>query len=118
MRCVASQLQVRVRSSWVDIYVAGQENWQGSFSYGVATTDAPGILVQAYRHEGASTSAMFLGARNSTTWWFKYNWGGNAGEYYIVRWLEDAGKAGALAKRQGGFPVLDDRDWVGYLRVV
>jgi len=121
MRCVASQLQVQVRSSWVDVYIAGQENWQSSFSFGVATASAPGIPVQAYQHRvgGALADGIFLGAGNSTTWTFKYNWGGNAGEYYIVRWLENPVMLNRVGnvRRQGEFPVLDDRDWVGYLKV-
>jgi hypothetical protein len=62
----------------------------------------------------------FLGAGNSTTWTFKHNWGGNAGEYYILRWVQDPGMVGRVGnlKRQDGFPVIDDRDWVGYLRVM
>jgi hypothetical protein len=49
-------------------------------------------------------------------WAFKSNWGGNAGQYFLVRWLGEDGKE---EKRQAGGdpPVVDDRDWVGYLKV-
>lgn len=55
-----------------------------------------------------------MGAKSSTTWKYKYNWGGNAGEYYILRWLD---KAGMMKKRQD-MPVPDDRDWIGFLKIM
>lgn len=75
--------------------------------------------MQAYQHvvDGKIVDGVFLGAGDSTAWTFKYNWGGNAGEYYILRWLKDSPKTGRMGKRQGEFPVLDDRDWVGFLKV-
>lgn len=122
VRCTASHLQVQVRSSWVNVYIAEQENWQSSFSFGLEESGAPGISVQAYQHvvNDKIVDGAFLGAGNSTTWSFKYNWGGNAGEYYLLRWVKNPTGAGQLKERQEGgeFPVLDDRDWVGYLKVV
>ncbi|KAF2684233.1 hypothetical protein K458DRAFT_487689 [Lentithecium fluviatile CBS 122367] len=124
-----SQLQIQVRSSWVNVYITGQENWQAAFSFGLETSGAPGIPVQAYHHIGADGiegKDVYFGARGRTGWAFKYNWGGNAGEYYLVRWIGEGkgltrrgeGTKEGLEKRQGEFPVLDDRDWVGLLRVV
>lgn len=73
--------------------------------------------MQAYSRDGS----VYLGAegRDETVgleWAFKSNWGGNAGQYYLVRWAGD----GEDKKRQVGGepPVVDDRDWAGYLKVV
>lgn len=53
---------------------------------------------------------------SSTEWAFKHNWGGNAGEYFLVRWRGEVVEEKGKGKRQDP-PVVDDRDWVGYLRV-
>jgi hypothetical protein len=72
--------------------------------------------VQAYTRDGT----VYIGAEGvngagGLKWAFKSNWGGNAGQYYLVRWMGDGEE-----KRQAGGepPVVDDRDWVGYLKVV
>lgn len=68
-----------------------------------------------------------MGAKGGTVWGFKFNWGGNAGEYYLVRLREEGwdvkrtwgGRRRGVERRQdGGFPVIDDRDFVGFLKVV
>lgn len=61
---------------------------------------------------------MYLGAQGRTGWNFKFNWGGNAGEYYLVRLRPAEVEKRGVQKRQGGFPVIDDRDWVGFLKVL
>ena len=75
------------------------------------------MQIQPYAHvvNGTRLPGVFLGAGSSTQWFFKHNWGGNAGEYFLLRWLEDGGKE-VKEKRQEG-PVIDDRDWVGYLKI-
>ncbi|KAF2870762.1 hypothetical protein BDV95DRAFT_607895 [Massariosphaeria phaeospora] len=117
LRCANSTLQASL-PDWVDLSIASEENWQSSFSWNIS----PAVPVQPYAHyiNGQKQAGVFLGAGNSTTWNFKYNWGGVVGEYYLLR-LADATMTktarGTLRKRQD-FPVLDDRDWVGFLKVV
>lgn len=68
--------------------------------------------------DGKKVDGIFLGAAGKTEIFLKYNWGGNAGEYYLVRLnggLVGQEKAG-MEKRQ--FPTLDDRDWNGYVRIL
>jgi hypothetical protein len=105
-----------VQSQWIDLFIASLENWQASFSFGMPEA---GIPVQPYAHfvDGTRVPGVFLGTRNSTSWKYKFNWGGNAGEYFILRWLQAGeGKVG-MQKRQD-FPVIDDRDYVGFLKVL
>ncbi|KAF1949011.1 hypothetical protein CC80DRAFT_281604 [Byssothecium circinans] len=109
------QLQAFVRSQWVDISIASLENWQSSFSFGMPD---PGIQVQPYAHfvNGTRVPGIFLGTKGSTSWKYKFNWGGNAGEYYILRWLAKGSGGEDLRTRQD-FPVIDDRDYVGFLKL-
>lgn len=67
---------------------------------------------------GTKVPGVFLGAKESTRWFFKNNWGGNAGDYFLLRWQEEAeaGKMEGNGKRQSG-PIVDDRDWYGYLKI-
>jgi hypothetical protein len=74
--------------------------------------------------DGKRVEGVFLGAEGSTEITFRHNWGGNAGEYYLVRlkagfgdWGSGSGKE-RVVRRQDGFPNIDDRNWEGYLRIV
>lgn len=98
--------------------IAADENWQRGLSFGLGD----GVGVRAYARGGD----VYLGAEGEGTvdvdaglrWGFKSNWGGNAGQYWLVRWVGGGGMG--EEKRQVGMepPVVDDRDWVGELRVV
>jgi len=113
LRCIPGKLQAELGSGWVDVSIASDENWQSSLSFGLQDV---GIAVAPFAHweNGTRVPGVFLGAKSSTRWKYKHNWGGNAGEYFLLRWLEE--QAG-LNKRQDG-PIVDDRDWVGYLKVI
>jgi hypothetical protein len=82
------------------------------------------VPVEGYAHYvgGKRVEGVFLGAAGRTEIMFRYNWGGNAGEYYLVRLNGGVGGLGKRRslrqKRQAGFPVLDDRDWTGFLKIV
>lgn len=102
----------------MDIVISKEENWQAAFGFNIT----PSVAVTPFAHfvDGKMVEGVFLGAGDRTRAWFRYNWGGNAGEYYLVRLEGGVGGLGMdkrIEKRQG-FPALDDRDWRGYLRVV
>ncbi|KAK7182323.1 hypothetical protein DPSP01_002376 [Paraphaeosphaeria sporulosa] len=114
LQCTGSTLYVQLSGlNWVPVSIAADENWQRGLSFGLGE----GVGVQAYAQNGD----VYLGAEGGQgvvglKWKFKSNWGGNAGQYYLVRW---AGGEGEMKRQVGGEPpVVDDRDWVGYLKVV
>ncbi|KAF9729245.1 hypothetical protein PMIN06_000146 [Paraphaeosphaeria minitans] len=115
LRCSGSTLYAQLPGgARVTLSIAADENWQRGLSFGLGD----GVGVQAYAQGGD----VYLGAEGDRgaaglKWTFKSNWGGNAGQYYLVRW---AGAEEGEAKRQAGGepPVVDDRDWDGYLKVV
>lgn len=132
-RCASSRLQALLPAAqfypgdpsappkYVDLVISTEENWQASFGFNLT----PSIPVEAYAHydeDGKKVEGVFLGAAGKTEVALKYNWGGNAGEYYLVRLNGGVeglvGGTKAKDKRQDGFPVLDDRDWTGFLRIV
>ncbi|KAF2652956.1 hypothetical protein K491DRAFT_695112 [Lophiostoma macrostomum CBS 122681] len=129
LRCANSTLQALVvpvtstspnQTTWFPLGISTIENWQAS----LALSLPPSIPAQPYAHttNGTRLPGTYLGVKGSTTWFFKYNFGGNAGEYYLVRWgggYDGLVEGGRKMKRQddGGFPQLDDRDWTGWLRV-
>ncbi|KAF2737393.1 hypothetical protein EJ04DRAFT_521143 [Polyplosphaeria fusca] len=108
------------------ISIASEENWQAAISFNMRSP-APGIPIEPFAHivNGTQQPGVYLGARNTTTWTFRYNWGGNAGEYFLLRLMGVMGKEATrtVERRQEftpppiSFPP-DDRDWVGFLRVV
>ncbi|KAF2009281.1 hypothetical protein BU24DRAFT_468256 [Aaosphaeria arxii CBS 175.79] len=106
----------------IPLFVTKDENWHSSLGYGNYL--GRGIPVETYDHVYVNGSTkvegVYLGAEGNTRWRFKFNWGGNAGEYYLVRLDEEA--EGTLDRRQDGgpgvFPPIDDRDFVGFLKVV
>ncbi|KAF2267200.1 hypothetical protein CC78DRAFT_92692 [Lojkania enalia] len=134
LRCISSTLQAKLSIGWTSLEIAREENWQASLSFNLNPA-LPGLPLYPYSHslEGVMQEGVFLGAKNTTTWTFKFNWGGNAGEYYLLRllgaadWnrenrLEAEGKRMRWGKRQNGtFPPLtfppDDRDWMGFLKI-
>lgn len=113
LRCSGSILYGQLSSDdWVPLSIAADENWQRGLSFGLGK----GVGVKAYTRD----EAVYLGAEGNNgvaglKWMFKSNWGGNAGQYYLVRWEGHQDE-----KRQAGGepPIVDDRDWVGYLKVV
>ncbi|KAF2275409.1 uncharacterized protein EI97DRAFT_73904 [Westerdykella ornata] len=136
-RCASSRLQASLPAAqfypddpslepkYVDLVISTEENWQASFGFNLS----PSVPVEAYAHydeSGKRVEGVFLGAAGKTEVALKYNWGGNAGEYYLVRL--NGGVEGLVGgeiekgegkeKRQDGFPVLDDRDWTGFLKIV
>lgn len=122
MRCANNTLQVRVNMgspgssniTWQDLVIAKQPTWQSSFGFNFY----PNAAVEPFAHSvnGTRQPGVFLGVGDSTTWFFKYNWGGNAGEYYLLRLL---GRDGSSSKRKRQqFPTPDDRDYTGFLKVV
>ncbi|KAF1994195.1 hypothetical protein P154DRAFT_582025 [Amniculicola lignicola CBS 123094] len=113
-RCTGDKVQAVLSNSprtWLNIEIAASENWQSSLSYNLQ----PSYPVEPFVHyvDGVQQPGIFLGARNSSTWNFKFNWGGNAGEYYLLRLSSPA----ATKARRQDFPVLDDRDWTGFLKI-
>lgn len=105
--------------TYVDLVISSVENWQAQAGYNLT----PSIPIEPYAHyiNGERVSGVFLGAKGKTNWFFKYNWAGNAGEYYLVRLAGGAeglrGGSRKLGKRQD-FPTLDDRDWNGFIKIV
>ena len=105
---------------YIDVNIATDPNWQASLSFNLS----PFVGAEPYAHfvNGTRVPGVFLGREGSTRWFYKYNWGGNAGEYYLLRWLKQGGRVNGTGVGKGRekrqFPVLDDRDWTGYLRVV
>jgi hypothetical protein len=104
---------------YVDLKISTEENWQASLSFKLE----PAVPVELYSHsiDGVKQEGVFLGANGHTTWFLKHNWGGNAGEYYLVRLaggIEALQSTSDMKKRQDGFPQIDDRDSSGYLRIL
>lgn len=121
LRCLKSTLQyarlpVSDTTKWIDLFIAGEENWQKSLAFG-STHFNPVIPIEPYAHyvDGVKQSGIYLGAGNVTSWDYKVNWGGNAGAYYLLR-LKDA-VVSRKNKRQIVPPQLDTKDFVGYLKI-
>lgn len=95
---------------WRAVVVAGDANWQAGIGFafpGGSRGDAP---VRPYAHllaDGTRAPGVFLGARNRTTWFYKDNWAGNAGEYYLLRLIGPGVDAN-----------MTSRDFVGLLKIV
>ncbi|KAI0133459.1 hypothetical protein BJ170DRAFT_715491 [Xylariales sp. AK1849] len=94
MRCTNNTLQAYLNTSseetlWEDIVVSSDPNWEDGMGYGFPAKGPPDRAVEPYRHSvnGTQQPGIFLGLGNITTWLFKYNWAGNAGEYYLLRLL-------------------------------
>lgn len=104
---------------YVDLKISTEENWQASLSFKLE----PSVPVELYSHsiDGVKQPGVFLGANGQTTWNLKHNWGGNAGEYFLVRLaggVEGLHGGSEMRKRQEGFPIIDDRDATGYLKIL
>jgi hypothetical protein len=133
LRCEKASFFALIGDKWTPIFIVAQENWQRSVGYGLGTKQFPGFWLYPAFHVAKENElpidieSMYMGGEASywpyasSTFKFKYNWGGNAGEYYIVRWLENGERIEERKKgkkRQEGFPILDDRDFEGFLKVV
>ncbi|KAI1859049.1 hypothetical protein JX265_010526 [Neoarthrinium moseri] len=112
MRCANGTLQVQLstgnnNTAWQDIVVAGDNNWQAGIGFAFPGDQSKDIPVQPYAHfiNGTRQPGVFLGAKNVTTWYFKDNWAGNAGEYYLLRlWASGT--------------ELEEKDHAGFLKLV
>lgn len=117
VRCVPpGRLQARSGAdTWVGIGVAAEENWQGALAFGLDGDGGESLAPYARVQNGTRVGGVYIGWEGRVRWVYKHNWGGNAGEYFLVRLAGEEG----MGKRQdgGGGPSVDDRDWVGWLRV-
>ncbi|KAF2119782.1 hypothetical protein BDV96DRAFT_568203 [Lophiotrema nucula] len=124
MICSFSTLHATLSNTTYNLEIAAEENWQASFSFNTSP-GVPGTPIEPYAHfvNGVQQDGVFLGAKNTTTWTYKFNWGGNAGEYYLLRLLGVMPKGTVHVKRQdgGGRPPVtfppDGTDWTGFLKV-